>query len=64
MGARIGAKMCGCDACEQVFDWDDPNEEDDQADVQELQVEGGSTLSKAELDAAAAMSMSSVGGLR
>ena len=38
-----------------MFDWDDPNEEDDQADVQELQVAGGSTLSKAELDATLAM---------
>jgi hypothetical protein len=35
----------------QVFDWDDPNEEDDQADVQELIVSGGSDLTKAELDA-------------
>jgi hypothetical protein len=35
----------------QVFDWDDPNEEDDQADVQELLVSGGSDLTKAELDA-------------
>ena len=34
----------------QVFDWDDPNEEDDQADVQELQVQGGAALTKAELD--------------
>jgi hypothetical protein len=39
----------------QVFDWDDPNEEDDQADVQELQVKGGSELSSAELDSTQAM---------
>ena len=40
---------------QQVFDWDDPNEEDDEADVQELQVAGGSALSKAELDATLAI---------
>jgi hypothetical protein len=44
------------DARLQVFDWDDPNEEDDQADVQELQVKGGSELSSAELVEARAMS--------
>lgn len=46
---------CCTEKRQQVFDWDDPNEEDDQADVQELQVAGGSTLSKAELDATLAM---------
>ena len=44
----------------QVFDWDDPNEEDDQADVQELQVQGGSALTKSELDST--LVMSSMGG--
>ena len=44
------------DARLQVFDWDDPNEEDDQADVQELQVKGGSELSSAELVVANALS--------
>ncbi len=44
-----------CDTQRQVFDWDDPNEEDDQADVQELQVKGGSELSNAELVSTQAM---------
>ena len=39
-----------------MFDWDDPNEEDDQADVQELQVQGATSASKSELEAAEAMS--------
>lgn len=44
----------------QVFDWDDPNEEDDQADVQELQVQGGSALTKSEMDST--LVMASMGG--
>jgi hypothetical protein len=44
----------------QVFDWDDPNEEDDQADVQELQVQGGFALTKSELDST--LVMTSMGG--
>jgi hypothetical protein len=39
-----------------VFDWDDPNEEDEAADVQELQVKGGSALSKEELNALGSLS--------